>query len=116
MIVQHQVGTKFEVLFLAGLYMLYGLWHSFQGILLGTIVGVCKCVSLCTTCITDVSFVLPEADNKSLLVGFPKLGFSLAGCQNSGCAHVFCDCCSLLFFAAIYLVICVFSYDIAECG
>jgi len=72
--------------------------------------------SLAVKCTTDVVFILPKPDNKSLLVGFPKLGFSLAGCQNSGCAHVFCDCCSLLFSAAIYLVMCVFAYDIAECG
>jgi hypothetical protein len=29
---------------------------------------------------------------------------------------VFCDCCSLLFYVAIYLVMCVSAYDIAECG
>jgi hypothetical protein len=59
--------------------------------------------------------ILPEHDNKALLVDFPKLGFSLAGCQNSGCAHVFCDNSSLLFSTAIYLVMCVSAYDIAEC-
>jgi hypothetical protein len=73
-------------------------------------------VSLVSKCITIVTFVLPEVDNKSLLVGFQKLGFSLAGCQNSWCVHVFCDCCSLLFSAAIFLVMCVSTYDIAECG
>jgi len=41
-------------------------------------------VSLAAKCIAAVTFVLPEADNKSLLVGFPTLGFSLAGCQNLG--------------------------------
>jgi hypothetical protein len=54
----------------------------FKAEILGTVVGVCKCVSLAAKCITVVTFVLPEADNKSLLVGFPILGFSLAGCQN----------------------------------
>jgi hypothetical protein len=79
-------------------------------------VGVCKCVSLASKCITAVAFVLPEADNKSLLVGFPILGFFLAGCQKSECAHVFCDCSLFLFSAASCLVMCVSAYDIAECG
>jgi hypothetical protein len=41
-------------------------------------------VSLAVKCITAVTFVPLEAHNKSLLVGFPKLRFSLAGCQNLG--------------------------------
>jgi hypothetical protein len=71
-------------------------------------------VSITAKCITVVTFELLEDGNKSLSVGFPKLGFSLAGCQNSRCAHVFCDYCSLLFSIAIYLVMCVSAYDIVE--
>jgi hypothetical protein len=78
-------------------------------------VGVCKCVYLATKFITVVTFVLPEVDNKSLLVGFPILGFSLDGCQNYGYAHVFCDCCSLLFSTVVCLLMCVSDYDIDEC-
>jgi hypothetical protein len=88
----------------------------FKAEILGTVVGVCMCVSLAAKCITVVAFVLPEADNRSLLVGFPILEFSLSGCQKYECAHVFCDCCSLLFSAASCLVICVSAYDIVECG
>jgi hypothetical protein len=49
-------------------------------------------------------------------MGFPILGFSPASCQNSECAHVFCDYCPLLFSAAICLVMWVSAYDIVECG
>jgi hypothetical protein len=43
---------------------------------------------------------LPEAEIKSLSVGFPKLGFSLAGCQNFWMCTCLCDYCSLLFSVA----------------
>jgi hypothetical protein len=114
--VQQQFDTVFKVLILSrALQEVRTCGHSFEGRDFGTFVGVVS-VSLVAKCITTVTFVLPEADNKSLLVGFPILVFSLVGCQNSGCAHVFCVCCSLLFSASIYLVMCVSAYDIVECG
>jgi hypothetical protein len=92
-----QVGTGFRgVDSQQGRTTVQTFGHGFLGRILGQL-WVSVSVSLAAKCITAVTFELPEADNKSLLVGFPKLGFSLAGCQNSGCAHVFCDCCSLLF-------------------
>jgi hypothetical protein len=41
-------------------------------------------VCLAAKCITAVTFGLLEALINLSLVGFPKLGFSLAGCQNLG--------------------------------
>jgi hypothetical protein len=52
-------------------------------------------------CISVVTCGLPEALINLSLGGFPQTG-DFPGClQKSGCAHVFCDCCSLLFSAVI---------------
>jgi hypothetical protein len=104
------------VIFLAGPYRLTVLLHGFQGRNLGSVCG-CLQVSLLVFLLLPNELLLLllyflKMNNKFILVCFPILGFSLAGCQKFECAHMFCDCCSLLFFLASCLVMCVSAYEI----
>jgi hypothetical protein len=52
-------------------------------------------------CISVVTCGLPEGLINLSLSGFPQTGVFPGWLPKSRCAHVFCDCCSLLLSAAI---------------
>jgi hypothetical protein len=79
-------GTDFEVLFFWVGRTTVRTWHDFRGIFLEGLFGCCKWFSLGFKCNLAANITFLKLIKK-LSLGFPTLGFSLAGCLNFSVLH-----------------------------